>query len=165
MPDEVDPPRKFYGLKPKEFERVNPNRPGDAAPVFHPATPAAGTPTPSPDQPIDIHALHQQAAVPGPILNAGSKTPDLNDVHAVLRENLARENAAGLNKLSDLPPRKSRRARDYWLLMIVCNLTLGLLAANGLRTGNAVLFVYCMAGIGLLSAALTWVMWFVMDNY
>lgn len=33
MPDEADPPRKTYGFKPKEFERVNAPRPeGDVAP-------------------------------------------------------------------------------------------------------------------------------------
>jgi hypothetical protein len=33
MPDEADPPRKTYGFKPKEFERVNAPRPeGDTAP-------------------------------------------------------------------------------------------------------------------------------------
>lgn len=38
MPDEVDPPRKTYAFKPKEFERVNAPRPeGDAAPPPPPA--------------------------------------------------------------------------------------------------------------------------------
>ena len=34
MPDEADPPRKTYGFKPKEFERVNAPRPeGETAPT------------------------------------------------------------------------------------------------------------------------------------
>jgi hypothetical protein len=32
MPDEADPPRKTYGFKPKEFERVNAPRPEGEAP-------------------------------------------------------------------------------------------------------------------------------------
>lgn len=33
MPDEADPPRKFYGLKPKEFDRVNSAEPGSPPPA------------------------------------------------------------------------------------------------------------------------------------
>jgi hypothetical protein len=40
-----------------------------------------------------------------------------------------------------------------------------LLAFYGLKTGNAVLFVYCCAGLGLFAASVSWVMWFVMDDY
>lgn len=33
MPDEADPPRKVYGLKPKAFERVNTAEPGSPPPA------------------------------------------------------------------------------------------------------------------------------------
>jgi predicted phage tail protein len=90
-------------------------------------------------------------------------TPPPVDVHQVLRDNLARENAAGMNAVKPVPPRRSRRKRDYWLVLIFGNLAIA--ATVHLAGGNVVTVVYGFSGIILLSSGLTWVMWFVMDDY
>lgn len=158
--DPSDPPRKHYGLKPKEYERVNP-------PSLPEKSPAPSPPAPTHDtsQPIDVRDLYRHARTSGPLLAKGGKAADPNDVHAILKDNLARANEAGLNTLSPRPGRKSKRKRDYWLLMLCGNAFMAYVAAYALRSHNAVLFVYIMAGIGMFSAAVTWIMWFVMDDY
>jgi hypothetical protein len=144
MPEESDPPRKFYGLKEAEFEAVNER--SDRG------------------QRIDVREHFQNAAglsglpVPKP-------APKENDVHAMLRDNLAHADAAGLNELADKPQRPSRRKRDYWFLMIGGNAVLALLFASAVKDGNAFMMAFSAAGIGALSAGITWIMWFVMDDY
>jgi hypothetical protein len=121
MPDEPDPPRKFYKLKEAEFERVNP-LPGEPQP-----------PTTS------------------------------QDVHAILRDNLDRANEAGLNALTAQERRPSRRKRDYWTLLLIGNAFFGCgLAYFGLQSVPG---IFALGGMIFFSGALTWVMWFVMDNY
>lgn len=128
VPDDVDPPRKNYGFKPKEFERVNAPRPEAGE------TPVA--------------------------------PPSANDVFAIQRELREREIAAGMDELA--PPHRPnwrRRKRDYWLVMGVLNGVGVPLTLWGYRTQNAVLFVYCLAGLVLADLALTWIMWVLMDDY
>jgi hypothetical protein len=98
-------------------------------------------------------------------LNAptSGSAPHPTDVHQVLQDNLARENAAGINDLKPKPPRRSRRKRDYWLVLIFGNLAI--VATVHLAGGNIVSNLFGFAGIILLSVSLTWVMWFVMDDY
>jgi len=126
VPAEPEPPRKTYGFKPKEFERVNAPRPADAA----------------------------DAAPP----------PAANDVFALQRELRAREIAAGLDELKPpARPRWRRRKRDYWTAMILVN---ALAAAVTLFSrGNVVVLVYAFAGAIILSGALTWVVWVLLDDY
>jgi hypothetical protein len=166
--DPSDPPRKFYDLKPKEFERVNAPVAGQPSPS---ATPPSSPPVSPPSlpeldssKPIDVRELFQQASTPGPVLSKGPRN-DLNEVHAVLRDNLARANEAGLNDVPLRPKRPSRRKRDYISLMIGANAVLAFLAISFFRSHNVIGFVSVMAGIGMLSASITWVMWFVMDDY
>jgi hypothetical protein len=144
MPDETDPPRKFYGLKEAEFDAVNQR--SDQA------------------QRIDVRAHFQSAAGQSglPVPKPATKE---NDVHAMLRDNLARADGAGLNDLSAQPKRPSRRKRDYWFLMIGGNAVLALLFAGAVKDGNAFMMAFSAAGIGAISAGITWVMWFVMDDY
>ena len=149
MSDESDPPRKFFQLKPKEFDRVN-------APVS--AAPADSSPT-------DVSG-HIQAANAGTVVppKARPRPPaPVNDIQAILRDNLSRADAAGLNELTPKPKRRSRRTRDFWLLLVPLNAFCAF-AAFG-PWANAVSFVYGLAGIILISVGLTWVMWFVMDDY
>lgn len=121
MPDEAGPPRKVYGLKPKEFERVNTAEPGPAA-------------------------------------------PRANDVFAIQREQREREIASGMDELKPNDrPQSKRRRRDYWLLLLGGNLAL--IAAALLAGLNVVTAVYVFSGVVLYSIALTWIMWFVMDDY
>lgn len=160
MPED-DPPRKVYDLKPREYDRVNPAAGAVAAPAT-PVVPAG----PVADQPITVADLCQQATVTGPLLAIHHRAAVReNEVHQMLRENVAVENAAGLNALAPRQGRKSRRTRDYIVLMVGCNAVFGTLAVHGYRSGNAVLFVYAMAAIGFVSAAITWVIWGIMEKY
>ena len=80
-----------------------------------------------------------------------------NEVHGILRENLARANATGLNELSPKSRRKSKRMRDYIFLLIAGNLVLAALSVLLPLLGIAFLILY--------NVALVWVMWVVMDDY
>jgi hypothetical protein len=84
-------------------------------------------------------------------------------VYQVLQDNLARENAAGLNVVKPVPKRPSRRKRDFWLLLVLGNLTIA--ATVHFAGGNVMSNLFSLAGIILLSVSLTWVMWFAMDDY
>ncbi len=117
--NESDPPLKKYGLKPKEFERVN-------------AKP--GTQEPSAD----------------------------HDVYAILQANRAREQQHHLGEV-EVKVVKSRRRRDYWTLLLLTNALLAFVAWQG--RGNYIVLVSACAGIILVSVGLTWIMWFVMDDY
>jgi hypothetical protein len=146
--DDSDPPRKFYQFKPKEFEQVNP--------------PLARTPESS--SPTDVRDHFQAAnARPPPPPPAVRPVAATNDVQAMLRENLQHANAAGLNELTPQPRRRSRRTRDYWLVLVFINAILAF-AAFG-PYANGITLVYGIAGMIFLSTGLTWVMWFVMDDY
>jgi hypothetical protein len=135
MTDEPDPPRKFYKLGEAKFQRVN-----EAAPP-----------------PIE-------GAISGAAGNAPPAPPPLpNDVHRILLENRAIDHEAGLYDLAPKPKRKSRRKRDYWILMFLFNGLCGLAIAHfGLLTIPG---MYAFAGMIMVSAGLTWVMWFIMDDY
>lgn len=105
MPDEPDPPRKFYGFKPREFATANAPRPA--------APPPAAAPLPDPgivpvhDARIDVHDLHRAAATGLPLLSAPPSPIRENDVHTILRANLAVADAAGLNHVTIDPKIRS----------------------------------------------------------
>jgi hypothetical protein len=161
MPDESDPPRKFYQLKPKEFDSVNAHPPQSP-----PAAGDPGTPDPGPSEinhgRIDVKDLFKHASTPGRALSRKERA-EANEVHAVLAANHARANAAGLNEVSLRPRRASRRKRDYWLLLIPVNAFFAFVAFGPYR--NPMTFIYGLAGMVLFSIGLTWAMWFVMDDY
>jgi hypothetical protein len=144
MPEDQDPPRKLYDLKEAKFDAVNAR--SDQLPA------------------IDVREHFQSAAINGgPAVP--KPAPANTDVQAMLQENVARANKAGLNDLAEQPERRSRRARDYWFLMIVGNSLLVTLFTGAVASGNAFLIAFAAGGIGLLSAGLTWLMWFVLDDY
>jgi hypothetical protein len=176
MPDQPDPPRKFYNLKPKEaIDRVN-DAPAGNAPTENP--PAGNLPPTSPptepapapglvdwnNKPIDVRELARQAALRGPVLD-GTNAPANreNEVHGVLRDNLERANAAGLNDVEPPPPRRSRRTRDYWTLFIPVNGFFAFWAFG--PYANPMTFVFGLAGMIMFTLGLTWVMFFIMDDY
>ena len=161
MADDPDPPRKFYQLKPREFEAVN--EPPGALPSG-PGEPAGRDPGPneSDDGRIDVRNLFKQANRPGPALVRKARAAAANDVNALLRDNLARANAAGLNAVDTRPKRASRRKRDYWLLLITIDLFFLSFVLFG---GNVMTFAYGIAGFIIFTLRLTWIMWFVMDDY
>ena len=70
--------------------------------------------------------------------------------------------AVTLNDVPLPPKRRSRRKRDYWLLLISVNAFFAYFAVTG---GSVVTLVYSGAGIIFFTLGLTWVMWFVMDDY
>jgi hypothetical protein len=162
MPDASDPPRKLYQLKPKEFERVNvvPQSQETAAPR---ADAGPGNLGDVSNHRIDVRDLNRVAAGTAPLLGVNGPVNRDNEVHGMLRDNLAQADAAGLNTLAPKPKRRSRRKRDFWLLLIPVDLFL-LFMAFGPHT-TVITFVYGIGGLGLYTAALTWVMWFVIDDY
>lgn len=168
MPDETDPPRRFYGFKPRDFERANPN----PRPSPEPSAPAdAVPPVPQIDasKPIEVRALTVAAMTPGPVLRTGERAVSGNDVHAMLRENFERERRAGRFKLAENPKRRSRRTRDYWLIVAATHLVLAPLMVQGFHqravVSGATLFVYSLSGIVFVCVSATWIMFFVMDDY
>jgi hypothetical protein len=79
------------------------------------------------------------------------------DVPTILRNNAAQAKASGLDDLELPPPRRSKRARDYIVVAILGNAAL--VGAFFLQP------VFAGAGLVLFNVGLTWVMWFVMDDY
>ena len=119
-------------------------------------------PLPSDDPPPVKHtfttakfeALNEPTATP---------TPAPTDVYQLLQDNLARENAAGMNVVKPVPKRPSRRKRNFWLMLVLGNLTIA--ATVHLAGGSVMSNLFGFAGIILLSVSLVWVMWFVLDDY
>ena len=149
MADDSDPPRKHYGLKPREFERVN-ARPGDLLP-------GEGPP------PVDVRDLNRIAAGSRPPQSVPPRAAADNDVRALLRANLEHRRAAGLEEATPPAPRRSRRKRDYWLVLIPVDLFFtALLVTPGMSPG---IKLYALAGLVMFTLSFTWVMWFVADDY
>jgi hypothetical protein len=170
MADDSEPPRKFYDLKPREFERVNPPRapaPEPPAGLRSDRDPMAANPAvPADGGPIEVRDLFRQAQTPGPLLTPGGKPagPE-NEVHAILRENHAHADAAGLFAVSTAPRRPSRRKRDYWVLASIASIFFGTVAVTGFFQASPVPFVYGIAGFVIVNIGLWWVMWQIMEDY
>jgi hypothetical protein len=144
-PDE--PPRKNYGFKKREFKRDN--APGAAVPTA---------------KELAILSGQRAPAAPKPGLSAmgPAKADDPNDVYAVLQQNRAVEKKLGLGDV-EIKKVKSRRKRDYWLLVIPSNLLLAIITWQ--MRGNPFVLVLGIAGIVLVTLGLTWVMWHIMEDY
>lgn len=123
MADDADPPRRFYGFKPKEFERVNETARDAPAPAPEPSVASdPGIVPAAAEQRIDVNELIRAATGDGRLLDGSNAAANrANDVHAILRENHAAAIAAGLNDLKPLPKRRSRRRRDYFILLAAGN--------------------------------------------
>ena len=89
------------------------------------------------------------------------KAPE-HDVFAILQQNRAVEQNDGKD-LVEIREVKSRRKRDYWLLLLPMIGTFALVAWFG--RGNQYVLVFSCSAIGLVTVGLTWIMWVVMDNY
>jgi hypothetical protein len=94
--------------------------------------------------------------------SAGPKANDPNDVYAVLEENRTRERQLGKDEIA-IKKIKSKRRRDYLLLLVLGNLAIVTMVALG--GFNPISMIFGLAGIIILSLGATWVMWFVMDRY
>jgi hypothetical protein len=162
MQDEPDPPRKFYGFKPKEFDRANTVPPAPAP--EQPVKPDPGI-APAIDQKIDVHELIRAGATPGQQLSSNQLRHRANEVHDILRENYQRELAArgyDVGLLDGSKPRK--RIRNYCLAMLLINFPLGLAAAfSGPR--DPIPFVCSIGAMAMLSAWLTWNTFFFRTHY
>lgn len=144
-PDAPEPVRRTYGLK-----RSDPL-----------AQEAPGT---RPPRILTVQEMTKMAGAhhdPGP-RTASAKPGDPNDVFTVRQELRTRERADGRDQIV-VPKKKSRRKRDYWLVMIGANLLFAGVAVAG--RGNVVILVYCGAGMILVSVATTWIMWFLLSDY
>lgn len=159
MPDDPDPPRRVYNLKPTQFEIVN-ERLRNAPPPNHATEPAAPTPA---DKAIDVRELNRAAMGTAPLLGVNGPVNRPNEVHAMLEQNVSAANAAGLNDVPLKPRPPSRRKRDYLLLLIPVDAFFAFIAFGPFT--NHVTFVYGLAGIALWTTGLTWVMWHVMEDY
>lgn len=93
-----------------------------------------------------------------------ARADDPNDVVSLRHELRAREIADDKDRI-EIRKRKSRRKRDYWLLMTALNVGFGVVFAYGLLHRNPVLMLYSFAGIVMGSIGITWVMWFIMSDY
>lgn len=145
MPDEPDPPRKNYGFKEREFKRDN--------------APASAAPPPPTAKEL---AMMSGPVTATPKSATGQRAEDPNDVYAVLQENRRSAREHGLNEV-EVKAVKSRRTRDYWLLLLSAELALGVTAYLG--RGNPFILACAVGGMGLVALGLTWIMWQVMNKY
>jgi hypothetical protein len=155
MSDELDPPRKFYALKPRTFERANELRPQLSLP--------GKPPDPPENQRIDVRDHYERAKTPGPVLTLGQKVGLQNDVHVILQDNLVHANAGGLNNLAPKRKRRSRRTRDYFVVVIPLDAFFAYVAFG--HYSNVMTMAYGVAGIIISTIGLGWVMFGVMDDY
>lgn len=168
MPDVPDPPRKFYGFKPREFTRVNsPSEPPAAAPTppepGESAAPAAAAF--DPNARIDLQELVRTGAGDRSQLGSNKVANRANDVHGILRQNLAHDQAAGHYDLGPLDDSvRRRRIRRYWITIAVIDIPLG---AFAYYVGHeaAVPFVFAIAAIAFITARLTWQTFFLRTHY
>lgn len=161
MHDEPDPPRKIYGFKPREFEVANesPRQPAPADP-----------PPPAPDPGIvrvhegriDVRELARIATGEGSALGTNAVANRPNEVHAILRDNLARANAAGLNNVS-LRQRRSRRLRDYLIVVTLLNVPLG--GAAVFFRHDPIMLVFILSAFVFFNIRIAWNVWAIMDDY
>lgn len=188
MADDSDPPRKYYTFKPREFETVNGPRPGQPPPPAPAATPAAEPasepthtrehgmvqPAQDPTARIDVRELAQIAKGNLPLLGVNGPVNRPNDVHTMLRDNTAKAEAAGLHEVNLVKRRRSKRNRDYWVMLIGGNAGIMLSCGRALfgelvhRNFAALIAPTNLPTSSLLvlyTVGITWVMFAVMDDY
>lgn len=141
-PPEPEPPHREFRFKPSEFESAN--RPADATPD---------------NAPIDVSQHLRQAGPP----SSSAPVNTENEVHAILRANVARAEAKGLNQVIPQPRRPSRRQRDFWLLLTGVNLLV--VGTVAVLHKNVLTMVFGFSAMVFFSLGLVWVMWVVMDDY
>jgi hypothetical protein len=85
-----------------------------------------------------------------------------HDVYAMLQHNRTVEKQAGCDHV-EIMAVKSRRKRDYWWSLIGGNgFIVGLVA---LARFNLVSLIFGLAGVVVFSLSLTWILWFLLDDY
>lgn len=149
MRDEPPDQRREFKLRPKEFDALN--QPARSAP-------ADGAPT-------DVHG-HLRAAQRGtptrPPHLSGLPKPK-NDVQKLMSEHAARFRGVRLDEVDLRPRRRSKRKQDYWIVLIPVNAVLALIAFG--PWGNPMTLAFGLGAMIIFTLGLTWVMWFIMDDY
>lgn len=149
-PDAPTPERRTYGLKRPDPGAVEP--PNTPPPQVLTTTELAKL--------AGVHHAPREHAAGG----ASAKADDPNDVVSIRHELRDREKAEGQDRM-EIRKRKSRRKRDYLLVMTVLNVGFGAVLAYGILHRNPVLMIYAFSGMVLSSVGVTWVMWFIMSDY
>ena len=112
-------------------------------------------------KPVMIDRDLARAATSQPLLSSAPAPIRKNEVHTVLRDNLA--NAAGLNDLT-LDPHsispQQRRVRRFWLVIFAFNAPLGALAW-WIGHEQAIPFVCAVGSIGFVTGRLIWKTFFL----
>jgi len=142
----------------------SPRRPSDPAP-YEVLNEPARTPG-RPDMPTGIREMLQAGPTRPPTPTAqtpAAPTTDENDVRALLRESTRRAESQGAFALPTKPRRRSRRTKDYWLVLTVVDGFL-LFAALG-PFSDIVTRIFGLAGVIVFTTSFTWVMFQVMDDY
>ncbi len=85
-----------------------------------------------------------------------------HDVHAILEQNRSAEQRMGLDTVT-IRPAKSRRKRDYWLLLLTVNSVFA--SVGWLGRANVVVLVFVLAGLVMFNLSLAWIMWVLVDDY
>lgn len=158
MEDEPSPPRRVFGFAPREFVRAN--RPAGRPPQHDtPPDPDAES-IPATDKPIEACDMARNASGEPPF-KANLRADRENEVHGILRFNVARDRAHGWYDV-ELGRNKKRRVRirNYVLALIAINMPLGLIAWLSGHT-DPFPFVFAIAGMSYLSARVTWETWFL----
>lgn len=83
------------------------------------------------------------------------------DVPAILKAN--QNVQAVFEEPVDCTPRRSRRKRDYWTVLMAGNALLA--GAVAVLPKNPMVLVCGLSGVVLFSIGVTWVMWVVMGDY
>jgi hypothetical protein len=180
MPDDEDPPVRRFALKPKEIARTDPaSRPGDGTELsvrlMHRMNEIAAERSSLPKRDDSAQSLAEVPAAPGESPVLLPREVDLTDPRAVPGDGTAisvdlihRQNRIAAGKrgpeIVAMPPkRRSKRTRDYFMLLAIADVPFAILLAAGPRTAGTIAlssFVIVFA-----SSVLTWVMFGVMDDY
>jgi hypothetical protein len=83
------------------------------------------------------------------------------DVYEILKRN--KTAADILAEPFEVRTRRSRRTRDYWIVMVLGNAAI--FGAILLLPKNVLTLSFGCSGAVLYSVGISWVMWFVMDDY
>ena len=90
-------------------------------------------------------------------------TPPAPSVHEILRDNLAVQKSIEPAVLPNLKDRRTKRRRDYWLLMLTMNPVIAYV--GWLVYGDPVGSIFLLSFFVLFNVGLAWIMFQVMDKY